>query len=123
MAYPALLSLPSSFLSEDLLRSRIGCRGSSQADGGVANSSTAAIALEYELFAVVCHHGKHTAKGHYTCYCKARCETDATGTTGATGAECASWRSFNDTEVTAVSETEALQAKSIAYILFYRLLS
>jgi ubiquitin C-terminal hydrolase len=106
-------------MSEDLLRAR-----AATAPSGAGTDGTKHLALQYELFAVVCHHGNQSSKGHYTCFCKASCHKSGiqgeSVVADSSGAD-ARWRSFNDTEVTEVSEEEALQAKSIAYILFYRL--
>ena len=57
---------------------------------------------QYELFGVICHHGKGTVSGHYTSYCLNHGE----------------WYHYNDSEVRVVSADEVAQVQ--AYILFYR---
>jgi len=62
---------------------------------------------EYRLFAVVYHHGKHAAGGHYTCDLQ-RANSE--------------WLRIDDTSIEKITSNMLLEARSdrLAYILFYQ---
>jgi ubiquitin C-terminal hydrolase len=78
-----------------------------------ASASVARKDLEYELNAVIFHHGINAENGHYTCCVKRKVvnqENDCTGF---------KWLHFDDKKVNAISEKDLLE-KDHAYILLYK---
>ena len=118
--YPLRLVLRAKVCSDDLL-SRLRDRKHSaltaaDAAGHGANSvegtlfetqgqqAEEAPAQEYDLAAVILHHGQSAAEGHYTSYAK-----------GSDGV----WRHFDDVKVSVVEAAVVTSAAKEAYLLFY----
>ncbi len=98
VSYPATLALPERYLSPEL--------AAKVYHSGAPHS---VVSAEFELSAVVLHHGEKASNGHYSTLAR-ELPARPTGEDGEQRGSSSVWRSFNDTKVAVLSEQQALSA-------------